>query len=482
MSRPFFISVFFTIASCWNAGAVLGQCEGFTYPDDCPGPPDQTGNCGCDWFEDFESYDLGVMPRVNGWEEWRAADPQSPDLRGIVTDEIADHTTGSGQCLKIETDPGSDQVRRFYGGGVLDDKVGYDIDINAYWIFEAWIFVPNAHTGDSYFALYSIYEDGSGSLISTPHARIEFNSNHGKVWNDLFSDDPPVDAVNLVKGAWSKVRMEMNFMNDVALVFYDDAFLGGYQWAEDLGHDPETLFLGAMELVNGAGTAVYWDDFSLAGPDLGDNRADYYSYCDSVRKDENGCATFRWFVRNWNDDFFETIDEFYIDIEAGEGGRDPACIGSPTGTQAITPPPGWSVENCTSWQYGHAMFRLTADTPDDAIPPNGGTLTGGFITVDANKSREWVSQTTGAVIPPFTVRSSAAFLYGNENFAVCDTYNFSFGPTMGGAQSWSGSNNCVAYRTVPATSDWARLVLTLVLVVAGTGLIRNGRRGAIAHV
>jgi hypothetical protein len=128
------------------------------------------------------------------------------------------------------------------------------------------------------------------------------------------------------------------------------------------------------------------------------------------------------------------------------------------------------------------MFRLTADSPGNAIPPNGGTLTGGFITVDANKSREWVSQTTGAVIPPFTVRSSAAFLYGNENLAVCDTYDFSFGPTIGGTQAWSRTSNCVAYRTVPATADWARVVLMLVLVVAGIRLIRSGRRGAIAYV
>ena len=88
-------------ALLWSVpmSASAQDCVGFAVPGDCPNPPDETSNCGCDWLEDFESYAPGkIPPTVNSWAGWFGQDGEAgeEEHRGDVTSEIADHTTGAG--------------------------------------------------------------------------------------------------------------------------------------------------------------------------------------------------------------------------------------------------------------------------------------------------------------------------------------------------------------------------------------------------
>jgi hypothetical protein len=269
------------------------------------------------------------------------------------------------------------------------------------------------------------------------------------------------------------------------LLFYDGNFLEGYQWAASVGAEPDALFLGNLNLYSGQGNRAWFDDLSIRGA-----RCLLFPYphfdCLLKNQDADRCAEFIW--RFTNDIINSHVDTFYIDVEAGHGGRDTACIGSTAGAEAIVPPPGWSVSNCTGWYDGHALFEFTSDTPADAIPP-GGSVTG-FITVDPNESRAYEREPYGtqpaAVIPPLTVSMAAADRLGcNSLYAACEPNDFRFGPRACGTQGWSSIRLCEAPLNVPTLSRGMKGVLLALLLACGTLLVLRslrvgGRAGLIA--
>ncbi len=461
-------------------------CDAITIPGSCPSPPDETGNCGCDWFEDFESYSLGEIPQApnnpaaapgadpsNHWAGWN----YNPGVLGEI-DDAQDHTTGTGQSMRI--DQGDDQVHWLLGRGIQSDGIGYDADVSTYWVHEGWIFVPTDHSADHFWIMNSHYvrfTNDPNSLLPTDwHAQFEFNSNQDKVWNSLFFADPPSGSPDLVKGEWSNIRVEMNFVDDLCLMFYDDNFVMGYQWAAAVGAGPDALFFGNLDLFSSNGSRAWYDDIAMSAAEVPPtNRPAFECILEEVTEPDR-CATFMFRVHNENTE--GSIAQFFIDVEAGEGGEKSACRGTANGISNVTPPPGWSVQNCTNWNSGHVLYSFTANTPGDEIAV-GDTVTG-FITLDVNKGREVESTTTGATIPPYTARMAAAQFAGNEAFAVCASGDYSFGPTLGGLQQWSGISACEAFLNVPATSTWAKVILLSLVLAGGTMLVLRSRRMATA--
>ena len=229
--RKVLSSMLMTGGIVWSLSAeVLAQCEG---PDcgtcdidtECPAQPTgyPTANCGCDWFEDFESYDLGLMPRVNGWEEWYGGQ----DARAMVSDRW-NHTGGGSKSLKIQ-DEGTDQVRRFYGGGVyyhedypeggggVSDGVGYDIDVYPLWLVEAWVFIPLGHTGWSMFILNSHYGEG----VSQWNVQVIFDSDEGHVQESLVTGY----TLPLVPHSWVHLEVYIDLDYDWCDIYYDGHYL-----------------------------------------------------------------------------------------------------------------------------------------------------------------------------------------------------------------------------------------------------------------
>lgn len=191
--------------------------------------------------------------------------------------------------------------------------------------------------------------------------------------------------------------------------------------------------------------------------------------------DADRCADFMF--RFHNENSISNIDQFFIDVEAGEGGVDSTCIGSAVpGTANITPPPGWSVVNCTGWNAGHALFQFTNDDPV-GNPFEPGDAVTGFITLDTNKSREFQRVTDGnqpsVTVPPFTAQMAAAQFLGNETSAVCASNDYSFGPARSLVQKWTAIHNCKAPLNVPTTSTWAKAILLALVLAGGTLLLRS---------
>jgi hypothetical protein len=489
-------------------------CEGYTVPDDCPVTPDATSNCGCDWFEDFESYDTGEIPQAprndtgggiwdyppsasNYWAGWEYVDTV---LGTITTDQ--NRTDPGTQSLRV--DQGDDQVHWFLGRGIgagdssefdlLDDGVGYDDDVSVYWIHTGHVFIPNDHTGDHFYIFNSHYQRASidpNTLMATQwQAQYQFDSTRNQVWDSSQSAQPPPgQSLPLVTGRWTEIRLEINFESDVHLMYYDGNFMAGYQWAASSGNGPDALFLGNIDLYSNQGNYAYYDDLSMiqaepppqARPNL---------ECIQKELDQDRCATFVWRLTNMNTE--GEIELFWIDVEAGEGGRNPTCRGTATSTTAWTAPPGWTVTRCTGWEFagqtGHALFQFAANTPGDNIAL-GATIIGEF-TVDTNKSREYerpddaVNGIAGTTVPAFTVLMSAGQFLGNEAWFRCNPGDiadtFSFGPAQGGAQEWSRINSCEAFLNVPALSTGTKLILAALVLAGGTLLVLRSRRTAAA--
>ena len=480
----------------------LGGCDCDVEGGDCAGYPDELGNCGCDWVEDFESYNLGLMPRVNGWQEWGWPDA-TLDLRGEITDEIPDHTSGAGKCMKVRDHlgpgTGTDQVHRFYGEGVYlhpnypeggtatDDGQGYDIDVNGYFVSRVWVYIPATHGGDSYFIMNSRYLDGAAGAVW--NVQIEMNGTQGQVYDELYDDTIRAD---MIRDQWVELEVDIDVELDVCVVWYAGQYLTGYQWAADTNpafYD-DLLFLGTYDLFNAGGDTFYYDDCSVTAevpPPCLPPSVECFPIStfmvdeDGDLKPETRCADYLWRLTNENrNDDEGPLDTFYLDIEAGKGGVTTTndCRGGKSSITAITPPTGWSVVKCTTWNSGHALFKFTANSPGDAISV-GQSVEGG-LTVDPNLSQEYEALDTGTTIPGLGIVISAAQSCGNIAFETCATNDYSFGPSTGAAGQWASARRCYGYINIPATSTWAKVLLAMLLVGGGTLLVLRSRRPVTA--
>ena len=518
--------------TAWGQAAPEAACVAIGPGDLCPDPPDATGNCGCDWAEDFEGYAEGEIPQAprcvgdvgqpdpcgdppvytyppspsNWWAGWGYVDTV---LGEISTDQ--NHTDGGSQSMRI--DEGDDQVHWFLGRGIGagngnftdappdlgSDLKGYDDDVSIYWVHTGHVYIPGDHTDDHFYIMNSFYprisnDPDTGGYDTTWHVQIEMNSRRGLVWDSGISANPTPEALPIIEGEWAEIRVEINFQSDVHLIYYGGDFMAGYQWAALAGGGPEYGFLGNLDLFSNQGNYAYYDDLSMIAEEPPPfNRPTFECFLKEL--DANRCAKFVWRLTNENtpppeDPTDYTIARFYIDMDAGEGGRSTTCRGGITSTVAFDPIPGWTITNCTGWEFpgqkGHALFRFEANTPADNIQL-GETLIS-TVTVDTNKSREFeraddlTNFIAGTDIPAFTVLMSAAQVFGNEAFEACTVgpAGFLFGPAQGGGQQWSGIGRCAAFLNVPALSTWTKLILAALVLAGGTLLVLRSRRVATA--
>ncbi len=454
-------------------GDINGLCTGCNdLGVQCPVTADETSNCGCDWFDDFESYAVGVLggpPNamddpvvINQWQGWG----QANNVRGNITTAQAFSGTKS---LEIPV-AGTDQVHRMLGFGISGDNIGYDADVSGFWVLEAQTYFPTGHSGTSFIILNSNYNTSATNVEW--HLDMRFDSSVGA--GEVSADEVAGPTLPMIKDQWVEVKVSMNWGTDQILVQYGGATLVAYAWSADTGHGPEHLFLGNIDLFNDDGTGWFVDDISmtaatppaLATPDMECQTV-------SVSPDPNRCSNH--LVRMRNNNLTGNISTFYLDLEAGSGGRKTACRGANGSIVAITPPAGWTVNNCTSWNGGHVLFRFVAQTVGDELEP--GQALEFNVTVDANEGQENTAG-SGAVVPAFSVLMSVAQLAGNEVSAVCAGGNFTFGPQNNG--DWSTADTCTAFLNAPASSLAAKVILAILLIGGGAVLVIRSRRTVLA--
>jgi hypothetical protein len=164
---------------------------------------------------------------------------------------------------------------------------------------------------------------------------------------------------------------------------------------------------------------------------------------------EDGCGEFLWRLKNINPnvpgEVPVSIEEFFIDVEAGDGGE--TCA-------TMAPPEGWQVETCQGPVFGHVLYRFSGGPPIQLQERVEGRL-----RIDTNGLKPTVNPQTLVEVPPLSVILHAA---QEQEEAVC---NFSFGPTQEGA--WGLKVVATAYLPVPAMSMASKAVAAVLLAAAG---------------
>ncbi len=175
---------------------------------------------------------------------------------------------------------------------------------------------------------------------------------------------------------------------------------------------------------------------------------------------DTGCGEFLWALGNRNPVLPSKvpveITEFYIDVEAGDGGQG-NCI-------EMIPPPGWVAELCPPGfdSHGHGLYHFHGG------PPIGrGEQVSGRLIIDTNGLHETTNSANGTVVPPLSVVLHAA---QQQEDAVC---NFNFGPRRNG--EWSERVVATAYLPIPSMAAWARAVLAMTLTAIGAVLLLRSR-------
>lgn len=477
-----------TAATCCVAGNRAG---------DCLASP-QASNCGCDRFDNFESYPVGTMPGtaaapVNGWENWRTS---GVNVTGQITTE-QNHTPGGTKSLRIDLN--DDQVHVNQGGlggpasnggpnfGNLDahcdvggalctehadcpsgectpdsDGVGYDRDVSDAWSYKAWNFVPSGQSGDQFIILMSDYDGGGNTAWNV---QTSFNAATG------FVTDQHVTGLTLpvVTNQWVLLDVFINLRDDLVLVFYNDVFFYSGVWtigdaSNPFGNDPVIhRYFGGEDYFSNAASSIYWDDVSVEAAEIPSVLPPSIDCITVERDDSSGCCEFLWTIRNEN--LNDAFTEFLVDVEAGTGGDlGGTCVG-------LTAPAGWTCVNCTGYTGGHAMYRCLADGA--GLDP--GDTASGTLQVKVNGFTDKLAA-SGLTIPALSVSLHAA--QGPQLGQVCIPGDYSFGPT--GLGDWSPRKNCICYLNAPALAVWAKAVLGMVLVGGGALLVLRTRRPAVA--
>lgn len=177
--------------------------------------------------------------------------------------------------------------------------------------------------------------------------------------------------------------------------------------------------------------------------------------------EKSGCGEFVWSLKNVNPNIpgqgARDIETFYIDIEAGSGGK--VCA-------EFDPPAGWNVTLCEGFdENGHALYRFT-----DGPPIPSGQKLFGRLTIDTNGLSPTTNPETDITVPVLSIIAHAAQHADatgcNADEAACD---FSFGPRTSG--DWSLPAESAIFLPVPAMDLTTRMLLLLLLTITGTTVV-----------
>jgi len=178
-------------------------------------------------YDDFEAYDVGTGLLGKGiWSTWSAV----PEEDGVISSEQA--ATGA-KSLKLVGE--KDVI------AVVPRTAGV-------WEVRSKVFIPSDHAGPAYFVMLNQFgADPAWALQLTM-----------KDTGVIHYDD--AHTLPLVAGAWSEITVIVDLDANKKSVYYnDEPLIEDADWAE-AGKD---VALAVIDYYN-QGSAVYWDDVSVA--------------------------------------------------------------------------------------------------------------------------------------------------------------------------------------------------------------------------
>ena len=187
---------------------------------------------GGPWEDNFDTYETGPLDGQGGWLG-----------AGFIVDDPA---FSRPNALRI---------------ALFDDAAQlFENATDGVWILAAQMYVPSKLTGSTYFILLNTYDGGNGVNWSS---QVSF-SETGVVQSDF--DNAQLD---LITDEWVQLRVIIDLARDVQTFVYGDSLLYQKSWTDGVSGNG-ALNIAAVDLWGNAGSAVYYDDFSLLpAPEFG---------------------------------------------------------------------------------------------------------------------------------------------------------------------------------------------------------------------
>jgi len=193
------------------------------------------------WSDNFDSYTAGnPLNGQGGWDTWDL----DPQLTCYVSDNYS-HSPSNSMELNYKGYYWTDMVHLFYG---IDSGV---------WNLTVWQYVPGTMMGHSVLHLFHTYEHGKPHSQSHLGLALQANIDTGK-----FCDWRNGNSLPLIIDEWVKIRVEIDFEQDIVTAYYNDTLLESISWSS--GGEKK------LACINPNNEAIissdsYFDDFSLEG-------------------------------------------------------------------------------------------------------------------------------------------------------------------------------------------------------------------------
>lgn len=196
------------------------------------------------WFENFDTYNTNQnLPSQSTWESW-GNDPNAANFFAVTVPNPVFSMPNS-----CEINGPDDAVHRYRG---------YTI---GKWMYSAWVWVPATMNEIQYFILVNTYPAVNSQDWSL---QIELDGGAGSV-NDFNSGA----SVPMVKGAWTEIRVVIDFDRDSQSAYYNNRHLVTKSWSGGVAAGG-AVNLAAVDLwANNTAGSVFYDDLSIALPWLG---------------------------------------------------------------------------------------------------------------------------------------------------------------------------------------------------------------------
>ena len=200
------------------------------------GIPSQTALAQGSWAEDFDSYPLNSqLHGLGGWRGWEN-NPSSGALVSNSQQRSAPHS--------VSITGASDLVHEYSGHTTGE------------WVYTAWQYIPGDYSGLGYFIMLNTYNAGGGARSWS--VQVKFRSS-----DNIVESDFDISQLNLVRGRWVELRVEIDLDADLQTFYYDDQIL--YQnksWSSGVSVGGQAA-IEAVDLFANSSSPIYYDDLSL---------------------------------------------------------------------------------------------------------------------------------------------------------------------------------------------------------------------------
>lgn len=184
------------------------------------------------WLDDFDAYAPGSINGQGGWQGW----DNSAAAAGVVSGDQALSPTQSQAIFG-----GADSVHQYSGY------------TSGQWTYTAWLYIPSASTGLTYFILLNTYND-LGPYNWSVQLPMDLDTN-------LLNDDMAggTENIPLLRDEWVKLQFDIDLDANTVVTWYGATLVSTHAWQDGTGANA----IAAVDLYANGAEVVYYDSMSL---------------------------------------------------------------------------------------------------------------------------------------------------------------------------------------------------------------------------